>query len=216
MTAAEAALDAEEKAFLTLINNYRVANGRQPLKISYYLTRPSAWKSKHLGENSYFAHDDTPIGRSWSTRVRDCGYTYSTAIGENIAAGYTTAAAVFAGWQGSPGHNSNMLSTSYTAIGVGRHFVSGSPYGWYWTTVFGGVDDGWYNAPETVTAISGDVEPLGWSPPGQAASSIAAAVPPREPRSGGDAGASGLDFSALCETLRQRGHPLAPRFCGGT
>lgn len=215
VAASEVALDGEEKAFLTLINNYRVANGRQPLKISYYLTRPSAWKSKHLGENSYFAHDDTPIGRSWSTRVRDCGYTYSTAIGENIAAGYTTAASVFAGWQGSPGHNSNMLSTSYTAIGIGRHFVSGSPYGWYWTTVFGGVDDGWYNAPETVTAISGDVEPLGWSPPGQDTSSIATSPPPPGPSSGVGSGGSGLDFSALCETLRRREHPLTPLFCGG-
>ena len=213
VTAGEAALDAEEQAFLTQINNYRVANGRQPLKISYYLTRPSAWKSKHLGQNAYFAHDDTPINRPWYTRVQDCGYTYGTAVGENIAAGYTTAAQVFSGWQNSPGHNSNMLSTSYTAIGIGRHFVSGSPYGWYWTTVFGGVDDGWYNAPETIIALSGDIQPLGWTPPGYAASSTTLTPPSAPPPPSTGAPRRGLDFSRMCATLQARGHPLAVLFC---
>lgn len=213
LTAAEVALDVEEKAFLTQINNYRVANGRTPLKISYFLTKASAWKSKDLGVNAYFAHDDTPIGRTWYQRVQDCGYTYGTAAGENIAAGYTTAAQVFAGWQASSGHNANMLSTSYTAIGIGRHYVAGSPYGWYWTTNFGGVDDGWYNAPESVTAISGDIEPLGWAPAGFLASSVVGVIhiPPSAP--GGGAQPRALDFSRLCDALLARQHPLADRFC---
>jgi uncharacterized protein YkwD len=214
VTASEAALDAEERAFLTLINNYRVQNGRQPLKISYYLTRPSAWKSKHLGVNAYFAHDDIPINRPWYTRVEDCGYTYPTGKGENIAAGYTTAAHVFSGWQGSPGHNANMLGSGYTAIGIGRHFVSGSPYGWYWTTVFGGVDDGWYNAPESVTAV-GSVQPLGWQPSGQQLGppvTTGTALP--HAGIGGAPTRPWLDFSRICQSLTQRRHPLAVRFCG--
>ena len=99
VSAADVALDADEKEFLRLINDYRVANGRQPLRISYMLTRASMWKSKDMGVNGYFAHDDTPSGRTWSGRISDCGYNHGTYIGENIAAGYPSAAAVFdAGW----------------------------------------------------------------------------------------------------------------------
>ena len=215
VTAAEAALDAEEKAFLTLINNYRVANGRQPLKISYYLTRPSAWKSKHLGTNAYFAHDDTPIGRTWSTSCHATVATPTTPASARTSPPATPPPpTVFAGWQGSPGHNSNMLGSGYTAIGIGRHYVAGSPYGWYWTTVFGGVDDGWYNAPETVTAVSGDIEPLDWAPPGYDASSIYlwSPLPPPAPRGGSGPPPLASTFSGICETLRRRRHPLAPSF----
>ena len=31
-----------------------------------------------------------------------------------------------------------MLGANYTAIGIGRAYTAGSPYGWYWTTDFGG------------------------------------------------------------------------------
>ncbi len=134
------ALDTEERAFLTLINNYRASNALQPLAISYALTQSSAWKSHDMGTSAYFAHDD--LGRTWVQRVVACGYTASGYIGENIAAGYTTAQAVFDAWRASPGHNANMLNAGYHAIGIGREYVAGSPYGWYWTTDFGAVADG--------------------------------------------------------------------------
>jgi uncharacterized protein YkwD len=213
LSPAEYNLDTEEKAFLTLINNHRAANGRAPLTVSYLLTRSSAWKSKHMGQYNYFAHDDTPIGRSWSQRTVDCGYTYGTWLGENIAAGYVTAAAVFEGWKNSPGHNSNMLSTNFTAIGIGRHNYAGSTYGWYWTTVFGGVNDGWSSTgPETITAIGG-MEPLN----ARRATGQAVLLAPASARSA-DAPRSGslkraLDFTRVCQTLTERRHPLAKLFC---
>jgi uncharacterized protein YkwD len=138
--AASIALDPEERAFLTLINSYRSANGAPPLAISYTLTKSSAWKSHDMGANGYFGHDD--LNRTWSQRVHDCGYTASGYIGENIAAGYVTAQAVFDAWKNSPDHNANMLNGSYRAIGIGREYVPAAPYGWYWTTDFGGVADG--------------------------------------------------------------------------
>ena len=137
-------MDGEEQAFLVLINNYRAQNSLGPLKASYMLTKASAWKSKDLATNNYFAHDD--LSRTWSQRIVDCGYGFNTWLGENIAAGYTTAQQVFDGWKASPGHNANMLGTNYTTIGIGRYFVQGSTYGWYWTTDFGGFSDGWATA----------------------------------------------------------------------
>jgi uncharacterized protein YkwD len=136
---ADPSLDSEERAFLTLINDYRAQNGRSALAISHTLTKSSQWKSNDMGAKGYFAHDDQR--RTWVARVRDCGYGGSS-IGENIAAGYSTAQAVFTAWKNSPDHNANMLGSGYHAIGIGRAYVAGSPYGWYWTTDFGSVADG--------------------------------------------------------------------------
>jgi uncharacterized protein YkwD len=138
------ALDAEEQQLLTLINNHRAQNGRTPLVASYKLSKAGQWKSQDMGAKGYFAHDDQ--SRTWVQRLRDCGYGYNTWLGENIVAGVSTAQAAFDAWKNSAGHNANMLGANYTAIGIGRANVPGSPYGWYWTTEFGGVDDGWASA----------------------------------------------------------------------
>ena len=150
----DASMDAEEKAFLVLINNYRAQNGLAPLALSYTLTKSSQWKSADMANNSYFAHDDQ--SRSWSQRIGDCGYGFNTWLGENIAAGYVTAQSVFNAWKASPGHNANMLGTNFTAIGIGRYYRAGSPYGWYWTTDFGGVSDGYVSttSPAPLQPIS--------------------------------------------------------------
>jgi uncharacterized protein YkwD len=39
------------------------------------------------------------------------------------------------GWMNSSGHRANILKCGYREIGVG--FVTGGPYGTYWTQVFG-------------------------------------------------------------------------------
>ncbi len=190
----DAAMDSEEQAFLVLINNYRAQNGLGPLSASYMVTKAAAWKSKDLATNNYFAHDD--LTRTWSARIRDCGYGFNTWLGENIAAGYTTAASVFAGWQGSPGHNANMLGTNYATIGIGRYYLQGSAYGWYWTTDFGGFSDGWATATGVTTPITiggppqpADAAPITqaeqpppMAPPAEAAAPITQAERPRPAR----------------------------------
>ena len=70
-----------------------------------------------------------PNGTSWWTL-----YNSYYSCGENIAAGYRTAQAVFEGWQetnedySGQGHRRNMLSDSYTAIGIGHVYVNGTHY----------------------------------------------------------------------------------------
>ena len=147
----DATLDGEEQQFLELINDYRQDNGLGPLALSPALTKAAAWKSQHMADANYFAHDDVPIARSWDDRIRDCGYDYNTWIGENIAAGNSGAAATFEQWRNSPGHNQNMLSGNYNAIGIGRAFGASAAYGWYWTTDFGGFVDGAPPPPNTPT-----------------------------------------------------------------
>jgi uncharacterized protein YkwD len=61
-------------------------------------------------------------------------------MAENIAAGNSTAQATFNQWLNSPGHNANMLGSSFTVIGIGRA-TGGGQYGVYWTNVFGGASE---------------------------------------------------------------------------
>jgi uncharacterized protein YkwD len=139
-TVSTESLDAQEAAFLALINDYRAQNGRTALMASPNLNRAAAWMATDMGAKQYFSHTDS-LGRSPSTRAQNCGYPGGA--GENIAAGtaWDTAQEAFTAWKNSPGHNSNMLNSSYRVIGIARVYTAGSPYGWYWVTDFGFVDD---------------------------------------------------------------------------
>ncbi len=130
-------LDSEEAAFLVLINNYRQQNGLGALTVDSKLQDASEWMSVDMGVNAYFSHTDS-LGRDPWTRMAAFGYDYNTWKGENLAAGTSSAQTAFDLWRGSPGHNANMLGANYIAISVARAYTAGSPYGWYWTTDFGG------------------------------------------------------------------------------
>ena len=133
--------DSEERAFLTLINNYRAQYGLGALTASVNLNRASAWMANDMGTKNYFSHTDS-LGRSVATRVANCdGQPYN---GENIAAGTVkdTAAEAFEMWRNSSGHNANMLNSSYRQIGIARTYISTSTYSWYWVTDFSTSNDG--------------------------------------------------------------------------
>lgn len=136
-TAATTPLDAEEQAFLVLINNYRQQNGLGTLTVDTKLQDASEWMSVDMGVNAYFSHTDSLERDPW-TRMAFFGYNYNTWKGENLAAGTSSAQTAFNLWRDSPGHNANMLGANYTAIGIARRYTAGSPYGWYWTTDFAG------------------------------------------------------------------------------
>lgn len=81
-----------------------------------------------------FSHN-RPDGSSCFT-VADEFNINSSAFGENIAAGHKTPEKVVEEWMKSPGHRRNILSSSYTHIGVGYYKKSGSKYTYYWTQFF--------------------------------------------------------------------------------
>jgi uncharacterized protein YkwD len=147
VTTEAACLNTQEAEFLRLINSYRASKGLPALKASKALNVASFHHSKDMAVRKYFSHTTkSPLlsGQSGSSpwaRMADAGYGYSTYKGENIAAGQTTAQAVFNAWKNSSGHNANMLNPNFKVIGIGMAVVSGSPYGTYWTTDFGGVVD---------------------------------------------------------------------------
>jgi len=57
--------------------------------------------------------------------------------GENIAAGYGSPEEVVTAWMDSSGHRANILNPSYSRVGAGYAYCSGTKYGSYWTLQFG-------------------------------------------------------------------------------
>jgi uncharacterized protein YkwD len=125
--------DDQELEMLRLLNEYRVANGRAPLAIHPDLTRAAAWFSRDMAAGNYLPpnHVDRN-GRDIPTRFTWCGISY-TSWAENIYAGSGSAQAAFDWWKNSPGHNTNMLLTGVTSVGIARAYNPASQFGWYWT-----------------------------------------------------------------------------------
>ncbi len=148
-------LDSEEQAFLKNINDYRAQNGLGPLRVSIALTNSSKWFSGDMASNNYFPfnHVDS-LGRDIVTRLTAFNYGYNSWRGENIAAGFADAASTFNQWKNSPSHNSNMLSSNYAVIGIGRVYNSGATYRWYWTTDFGSYVDATMEAGQPPVTVN--------------------------------------------------------------
>lgn len=104
-----------------------------PLSVNDHLAVAAQRHAEDMAERMFFAHDN-PDGETPTDRMRDAGYTGSI-TGENIARGQTSPAQVVQGWIDSPGHCRNLMSASFTEIGVG--YYRGGPLGHQWVQNFG-------------------------------------------------------------------------------
>ena len=118
-----------ESEVIRLVNDIRVQNGLKPLTANWELSRVARFKSEDMAANRYFDHTSPTYGTPFQM-IRAFGLSYRAA-GENIAYGQRTPAAVVNAWMNSSGHRANILSPSYTQIGVG--YCAG---GNYWTQMF--------------------------------------------------------------------------------
>ncbi len=80
---------------------------------------------------SKFSHT-RPNGNSCFSILGELGISYGGA-GENIAAGYGSAASVVNGWKNSSGHYANMVNAGFNKIGVGYVSFNGQKY---WVQMF--------------------------------------------------------------------------------
>jgi uncharacterized protein YkwD len=157
MPAAPVASPAFADQVMELVNEARWTNGElPPLKRDASLDQAALTHSQNMAARDFFAHCD-PDTLTWpGDRMSDAGYSWNGAA-ENIAAGYSSAAAVMAGWMASSGHRANILSTSYRELGIGYEYQGSDlanvrededndctpdlfnqgPYGHYWTQNFG-------------------------------------------------------------------------------
>jgi uncharacterized protein YkwD len=120
------------------INAFRQQNGLVQLTLSQPLGAAATLKSQDMASQDYFAHI-SPGGLGPRDVLDQVGYPANTSYGENLASGNSGAAATFEQWLNSPSHRSTMLGGQFTAVGIGVAYNPDSRYGWYWTTMFGGV-----------------------------------------------------------------------------
>jgi uncharacterized YkwD family protein len=128
-TQAPAAIGQMAQQVITLTNNERKKAGLQPLQPDASLSKVAQTKTNDMEAKHYFSHTSPTYGSPFDM-MRDFGVTYRSA-GENIAMGQTTAQQVVTAWMNSEGHRKNILSPSFTNIGVG--FTSN---GNYWSQMF--------------------------------------------------------------------------------
>ncbi|MFF3668918.1 CAP domain-containing protein [Microtetraspora malaysiensis] len=121
---------ALENEVVRLTNAERAKAGCGPLTHDARLRGAAYAHSADMSGKGYFSHTSQD-GRDFGRRIKASGFAF-TAAAENIAKGYSTAAAVVKGWMDSPGHRTNMLNCAYTHIGVGQA-AAGGPY---WTQDF--------------------------------------------------------------------------------
>lgn len=123
---------AYETEVVRLCNVQRTNRGLHPLVQNWQLSRIARLKSQDMINKNYFSHLSPTYGSPF-TMMQNFGISFSSA-GENIAMGQRTPSEVVTAWMNSSGHRANILSSSYTQIGVGLAKSSNGTC--YWTQQF--------------------------------------------------------------------------------
>jgi uncharacterized protein YkwD len=100
-------------AVVCLIDRQRTRRGLPALRASRLLDHSAQGWSNYMVAHGLFSH-----GANFAGRISGTGFRWSQ-VGENIAAGYGTPAAVVRAWMASPGHCRNILSPGYADVGTG-------------------------------------------------------------------------------------------------
>jgi len=91
--------------------------------------------SRDMAARRHFGHEGSD-GSMVASRTTRAGYNWRL-VGENIAAGQTSAAEAVAGWLDSPGHCANLMNPAFTEMGAGYEISRARMPGFaYWTQVF--------------------------------------------------------------------------------
>ncbi|MGD7043936.1 CAP domain-containing protein [Jeotgalibacillus proteolyticus] len=118
-----------EQQVVDLTNAERSKEGLPALELDVELSKVADDKSLDMQQNQYFSHTSPTHGSPFDM-MKAYGIEYSSA-GENIAMGQRSPEEVVQAWMNSEGHRKNIMSSSFTHIGVG-HVEEGN----YWTQMF--------------------------------------------------------------------------------
>jgi uncharacterized protein YkwD len=108
----------DKAQMLSMINTYRQQKGLPALRHDPELDAVSQKMARHIAERDSmdtWAHSAFGL----SQRLDKAGYA-NYAGAENLGAGYADLSAAFRGWQGSEGHNKNLLNPYVTRVGIAR------------------------------------------------------------------------------------------------
>ena len=106
----------------------------RPLKLSPALTEAASRHALDMARHGALDHRGSD-GSAPAERVSATGYRWR-AVGENIAAGQSTADAVVASWLASPGHCTNIMGSQFTQMGVAFELAPSEDLLIFWAQVF--------------------------------------------------------------------------------
>ena len=119
---------------IELVNEERAKIGMPPLSENDTLRQVAEDYACRMIEEDFFAHY-TPEGDGPGERAVRGGYVFMK-LGENLAAGQTSAEQVMGEWMSSDqGHRENILSPDWREIGMAVR--TGGEHGTYWVQEFG-------------------------------------------------------------------------------
>lgn len=126
-----------ETHIFQLTNAERSKAGLAPFRLEKGLDQLARAHSQRMAQENFFSHTD-PDGRGPGERKAKFYPQLLGGIGENIVQHYGQSEAEIArnmvtSWMKSPGHRANILSTSYSHLGIG---VAGAGNAWYGTQNF--------------------------------------------------------------------------------
>lgn len=99
---------------LHLVNSVRRDHGLHPLAMNPKLRRAAQARASKLARTGVLSHD------GWLAALRRVGWSLNRSLGENIAAGFDTAAGVHGAWMHSAGHRRNVLDAEFRLVGIAR------------------------------------------------------------------------------------------------
>jgi uncharacterized protein YkwD len=125
--AAASTLTAAEQALATAVNSARAANGLPALTIDARLESAARDHAQDLLTNNAFTHDFLKGGTAYPFGTWIRWYYNGCSAGENLAWGRPSLspAAAVQMWLNSPGHRANLLSRSFTTMGVALQSANG-------------------------------------------------------------------------------------------
>ena len=112
-----------EQLIYQKVNEERAKVGISQLSYNSTMEKYARIKSKDMGDNNYFSHEDLS-GKLITEKMKQDGVSYK-AWGENIAyiGGVSDANKLaeqfMTNWMNSSGHRANILSTNFESIGIG-------------------------------------------------------------------------------------------------
>lgn len=132
VTESNAFLTQVQQEIFSIVNQERAKAGMQPLSYNSTMEKYAQIKSRDMGDNNYFSHEDLS-GNLITVKMKNDGVSYS-AWGENIAyIGGNTSASTLASqfmnnWMNSSGHRANILSSNFNSIGIGVYKIGNKVY----------------------------------------------------------------------------------------
>ena len=108
--------EGTEEEIIQLANQARRTAGLPELSYNEKLHQSALAKAEDMKAKGYFEHVSPEGLQPWFF-AEQVGYNYKT-FGENLAEGFFSARSVHQAWMNSEGHRENILSKSFSEIGV--------------------------------------------------------------------------------------------------